>query len=63
MPLTVKVKAAPPAVAEEGDKLPIVGANALTVNVAPEDVPAEVVTVTVAVPAVAIRLAGTAAVS
>ena len=62
-PLTVNVKAVPPAVAEEGDRLLLAGADALIVNVVPGDVPAEVVTVTIAVPAVAVRPAGTTAVS
>jgi hypothetical protein len=39
------------------------GAELVTANVAPGDVPAESVTVTVAVPVAAIRLAGTAAIS
>jgi len=63
VPLTVRVKAAPPAVAELGLRLVIVGGGGLMVNVAPADVPIAVVTVTLTVPAVAIRLAGTAAVS
>jgi hypothetical protein len=63
VPLIVKVKAAPPAVAEAGLKLVIAGGGGLMVNVAPAEVPPPVVTVTLAVPAVAIRLAGTEAVS
>jgi len=65
-PVTVKVNPAPPAVAEAGEKplLLIVGAlAALIVNAAPVDVTADSDTVILAVPAVAIRLAGTAAVS
>ena len=64
-PLTVRVNAAPPAVADAGEVLVIVGTAtaAFTVNVDPGDVPAELVTVTVAEPGVAIRLAGTTAVS
>ena len=63
MPLTVSLKAAPPAVAELGLKLVMVGGGGMIVNVDPFEVPAVVVTVMLAVPAVAIRLAGTAAVS
>jgi hypothetical protein len=62
-PFTVRANAAPPAVADEGERLVIVGGAWLIVNVAPVDVPPELVTVTVAEPAVAIRLAGTSAVS
>lgn len=63
VPLTVSVKAAPPAFAELGLRLVMVDGGVLMVNVAPPEVPAVVVTVTLAVPAVAIRPAGTAAVS
>jgi len=63
VPLTVRVKADPPAVVEVGDRLVIVGATAVMVNVAPADVPPELVTVTVAEPGAAIRLAGTTAVN
>ena len=63
VPLTVSVKAALPAEIDTGDRLVIVGTAALIVKVAPDDVPPEVLTVTVAVPEVVIRLAGTAAVS
>ena len=64
VPLIVRVKAAPPAVTELGLKLAIVGGGGgLMVNVDPAEVPPGVATVTLAVPAVAIRLAGTAAVS
>jgi hypothetical protein len=63
VPLTVSLKAAPPAVAELGLRLVMVGGGRLMVNVAPADVPPVVVAVTLAVPTVAIRLAGTLAVS
>ena len=63
VPLIVSVKAAPPAFAELGLKLVIVGGGGIMVNVAPAEVPIIVVTVTLAVPGVTIRLAGTAAVS
>jgi hypothetical protein len=62
VPFTVRVKADPPTVAELGLRLVIVG-RGLIVNVAPIDVPPVVFTVTLTVPAVVIRLAGTAAVS
>ena len=62
LPLTVRVKAWPPAVALDGLSEVIVG-PALIVNVAPLDVTPPEVTVTVAAPAVAIRLAGTCAVN
>ena len=64
VPLTVSVKAAPPAVAEEGLRLVIVGtglSDGLIVKVIPFEVPPPGVglkTVTVAVPAVAISAAG-----
>ena len=57
------MKPAPPAVTEAGDRLVIDGGAALIVNTAAEDWPAASDTVTLSVPAVAIRLAGTAAVS
>ena len=58
------MNAAPPAVAEVGDRLAMTGAAAAPmVNVAACEVPADSDTVTLAVPAVEIRLAGTAAVS
>ena len=63
VPLTVRVKADPPAVVEVGDRPVIVGATAVMVNVAPADVPPELVTVTVAEPGAAIRFAGTTAVN
>jgi hypothetical protein len=61
----VKVNPAPPAVAEEGKRLVIAGTTTAgeMVNVVSADVAPEVVTVTFAEPEVAIRLAGTAAVS
>ncbi|MGA2113575.1 MAG: hypothetical protein ABSH56_02355 [Bryobacteraceae bacterium] len=62
LPLTVSVKPRPPAVADEGTKLPIIGPG-LIVKVAPEDVTPPLVTVIVVVPAEAVRLAGTVAVS
>jgi hypothetical protein len=62
VPVTVSVKVAPPAVAEAGLRV-VMAAGALIVKVSePEGVPPEV-TVTLAVPAVAIRLAVTVAVS
>src|ERR1019366_3395121 len=62
VPLIVSVKAGPPAFAELGFRFVIVGGGGLMVNVAPADVPPAVVTVTLAVPAAAIRLAGPGAV-
>jgi hypothetical protein len=62
VPFTVSVKAGPPAVAEFGFKLVIVGRE-LIVKVAPAEVTPDSVTVMVTVPAAAIRLAGTAAVT
>jgi hypothetical protein len=61
VPVTVRGKAGPPTVAELGLRLVIVGATGLMVNVAATDVPRIVVTITLAVPGVVIRLAGTAA--
>ena len=58
-PLTVSMKSAPPAVADAGLRLVMVGGGAVMVKDALLEAP---LTVTVAVPAVAIRLAGTAAV-
>jgi hypothetical protein len=63
VPVTLRGNAGPPAIAELGLMLAIVGGTVFMVNVAPSDVPRLVVTVTVAVPGVAIRLAGTVAVS
>jgi hypothetical protein len=63
VPLIVSVKAGPPAFAELGFRFVIVGGSGMMVNVAPADVPPAVVTVTLAVPALAIRLAGTLALS
>jgi hypothetical protein len=62
-PLMVSVNAEPPAVAAEGLRLEIVGGAELMVKVAAEEVPLALVTVTLAEPAVAIRLAGTVAVN
>lgn len=66
LPFTVKVNAAPPAVAPVGFKLLIVGEGLLIVKVAAGDDPppgAGFITTTVAVPAVARSLAGIAAVN
>src|SRR5204863_8067784 len=63
VPFTVKVYSAPAAVAEFGLWLARRSADLLIVNVAGPDVPPAVVTVTLAVPALAIRLAGTVAVT
>jgi hypothetical protein len=69
VPLTVRVKAAPPAVAEVGEMLDTDGTGlgvALTVNVCAFEVPPPGVglnTVTVAVPVAAMSLAGIAAVN
>ena len=69
VPVTVRVNADPPAVAEEGDMVERVGTGllaAVMVKVNPPEVPPPGVglkTVTVAVPAVAISVAGIAAVS
>jgi hypothetical protein len=61
-PFTVSVKAPPPAVARFGLRLVMV--SALTVNVTPLEVPPPgFTTITVAVPALAIRLAATEAVN
>ena len=59
-PLTVSVKAALPAVADAGLRLVMVGGGAMMVKGALLEAP---LTVTLAAPAVAIRLAGTAAAS
>ena len=63
VPLIVKVNAAPPAVAELGLRLVIVGTPGLMVKVAPAEAPPAVVTVTLAVPGTAIKAAGTVALS
>ena len=66
LPLIVNENPAPPAVIEFGFKFAIVGNGLLTVNTAADDVPPPgtgVLTVTFAVPAVAISPAGIAAVS
>jgi hypothetical protein len=59
-PLTVKLNAAPPACAIEGFRLLITGIAGVIVNVEPLDVVPFVLTVTVADPCAAIRLAATA---
>ena len=59
-PLTVSVKAAPPAVADAGLRLVMVGGGGMMVKDALLEAP---LTVTLAAPAVAIRLAGTTAAS
>ncbi len=66
LPLTVSVKAGPPAAAEEGLRLLVVGAGLLIVKVRAPEVPppgAGLNTVTEAVPAVAMSAAVIAAVS
>lgn len=62
-PLIVMVKAALPATAREGLRLVRTGAGGLTIKLAPGETPPTVLTVMLAVPGLAIRLAGTAAVS
>ncbi len=65
-PFTVRVKAAPPAVAVAGESEVIAGAGLLMVKVSPGDSPppgAGLKTVTLAVPAVAMSVTGIAAVS
>lgn len=60
VPVMTMVKAAPPVVAELGLKLVTVGGGgAFTVNAVPVEAPLAVVTVRLAVPGEAIRLAGT----
>ena len=63
VPLMVSVKAALLATVEVELRLVMVGGGGLMVNVAPAEVPLTLLTVTLAVPVVAIRLAGTAAVN
>ena len=63
VPLMVSVKAALLATVEVELRLVMVGGGGLMVNVAPAEVPLTLLTVMLAVPAVAIRLAGTAAVN
>ena len=64
VPFTVSVKPAPPAVAEAGVRLVIVGVGATTGNVAaPEGLPMMFATVMLALPTAAIRLAVTVAVN
>jgi hypothetical protein len=63
-PFTVRVNADPPAVAELGLRLEMLGVGTVIVNVAALEVkPPGLTTVTVAVPALEIRLAATVAVS
>lgn len=61
--MTVSVKLPLPCMTEVELRLVIVGAGCKIVKVAAEELPPAVVTVTLAVPAVAIRLAGTTAVN
>ncbi len=64
VPLTVNVNAGPPAVAEVGLRLEMAGVGTLIAKATPaEGVPPLLIAVMVALPALAIRLAGTAAVS
>ena len=62
-PLMVSVNAAPPAATEAGLRLVIVGGGWLMVKVELLEAPLIVVTVTLAVPREATRLAGTKAVN
>jgi hypothetical protein len=59
----VRVKFCAPAIIELGAKLEMVGGEGLTVKEVPVEVPPAFVTVTLAVPAAEIRLAGTDAVN
>lgn len=64
VPFTVSTYGGPPAVTEAGLRRDMLGVGALMVNVAAGEVaPPELTTVTLAVPAEAIRLAGTIAVN
>ena len=63
VPLTVSVKAAPPTVADVGLMLVMAAAAACTVKLLAALVPVVVVTTMLAVPAEAIRFAGTEAVT
>ncbi len=64
VPFTVSVNAAPPAVTEVGLRLLITEDGALMGNVAASDgLPPVLVTVMLALPTLAIKLAGTAAVN
>ena len=63
VPLMVSVKAAPPATAVVGFRLVMVGGGGLTVKAVPAELPLTLLTVTLIAPAVAIRLAGTAAIN
>lgn len=60
VPLMVSVKSSPPAIAEAGLRLVMAGAGGLTVKVAAGETPPVVLTVTLAVPTLAIRLDGMA---
>jgi hypothetical protein len=62
LPLIVMVKARP-AIAVAGLRLVMAGGGSVMVNAAVDELPAAVITVTLAVPGVAIRLAGIAAVN
>ncbi len=64
VPLTVSVNAAPPAVAEIGLRLVMVGVGAVSGNaIAADGLPPVLIAVIFALPALAIKLAGTAAVN
>jgi hypothetical protein len=63
VPLIVSRNAGPPAVADSGLNFVIVGNGGLIMNVAAVEVPSLVVTVTLALPAVAMSVAGIVAVS
>jgi len=64
VPATISVKAASPAVIVEGESIAIVGVpGKLMVKTAADEAPAELVTVTLAVPVLAMSLAETAAAS
>jgi hypothetical protein len=62
-PLMVSVKAVPPATAEAGLRLSTTGGGWRIVKAAPEEFPLMSLTVMLAVPVLAIKLAGTAAVN
>ncbi len=63
VPLMVSVKVAPVATVEVEPRLVMVGGSGLMVNVAPAELPFTLLTVTLIAAALAIRLAGTAAVN
>ncbi len=64
VPFTVRVNAAPPAITEVGLKLVMAGVGAFTANVAAaEGLPPVLSAVMLALPLLAIKLAGTAAVN